>query len=734
MAGNMLKSPHCVDDVLRCMQPLGPLMAGNGPDTEVILVVTDPNVFSRIMDELHSRESLRISKDTDVSMHLTVTKKSGQLSLGQLPAAGRALVDRVLHLVSLHIPSGPVVHVDESFGNARIGAVICAAAHVRGNVKLEYLFAETVTLLMGSVALPRTKLGGAEESSTVALGVLGGLTDMGCLPAHATLRGAPALALVGRFVRLRGLAKRADLNGTRGRVIRYNASSGRCDVRLANARGEVPMLITPQELVGGTAIMAVKPDNLREEGADEEEYDDPDVVLASRVAASAISDQETSRPGEPPATARLCRICLDGAKLPEHPLLQPCACRGTLAWAHNACLAQWRRTSTKEEAAVQCGECGDYYRDTLSITLLQERMETQHTSNDISYFKTSAYFADELQRQGKHEEEEQVRRQALNGYRALLGKHENTYDQLTRLATCLRLRQKRTEAERTAREAIQGLRVVVGDDHELTRSAKGVLGQILKEMGRTGNEVVQAARDLLEKNRMMSGTQDVTTISSMMNLGMLLASKDVCQVDEAELLFREALQTLRVTCGSRHPATQTVMNNLGKLLQVKGAFDDAKELLAEALQGRRSSLGNQHHETISSMGNLGFLLKLQGRVAEALPLLREYEMARQLAGNGDLECHGMSNAADDIKELEADLAAGTRVKPMDHTLKVIAKGVTVQIHSLSARPELNGCFAVLLDGLQQNGRVPLQVKGTSEHAGKHFSLKPANLRGQLGMY
>ena len=66
MAGNMLKSPHCVDDVLRCMQPLGPLMAGNGPDTEVILVVTDPNVFSRIMDELHSRESLRISKDTDV--------------------------------------------------------------------------------------------------------------------------------------------------------------------------------------------------------------------------------------------------------------------------------------------------------------------------------------------------------------------------------------------------------------------------------------------------------------------------------------------------------------------------------------------------------------------------------------------------------------------------------------------------------------------------------------------
>jgi hypothetical protein len=143
------------------------------------------------------------------------------------------------------------------------------------------------------------------------------------------------------------------------------------------------MMVTAQELAQG-AMMAVKPENLREEGTDEEEYDD--AGLAARMAASAIHDQE------PSATARLCRICLGGANLPEHPLLQPCSCRGTSAWVHDACLAQWRRTSTKEEAAFQCGECQDFYHDALSITLLQERMDSQRTSFDVpsrvTYFTT----------------------------------------------------------------------------------------------------------------------------------------------------------------------------------------------------------------------------------------------------------------------------------------------------------------------------------------------------------
>ena len=70
-----------------------------------------------------------------------------------------------------------------------------------------------------------------------------------------------------------------------------------------------------------------------------------------------------------------CRICLDGAALPSHPLLQPCACRGSSTWIHADCLTEWRRsTSAKADAAYRCGQCHDYYRDALSLELLEERV------------------------------------------------------------------------------------------------------------------------------------------------------------------------------------------------------------------------------------------------------------------------------------------------------------------------------------------------------------------------
>jgi hypothetical protein len=92
------------------------------------------------------------------------------------------------------------------------------------------------------------------------------------------------------------------------------------------------------------------------------------------------------------------------------------------------------------------------------------------------------------------------------------------------------MRHKLAEAESSA-QCARPSRVCASWSVTIMRrlgSAKNVLGMILKEMGHTGNEVVQAARDLLEKNRAVSGNKDVQTISSMMNLGMLLASKNVC--------------------------------------------------------------------------------------------------------------------------------------------------------------------------------------------------------------
>mmetsp|Transcript_13775 Transcript_13775/g.34390 ORF Transcript_13775/g.34390 Transcript_13775/m.34390 type:complete len:82 (+) Transcript_13775:3-248(+) len=72
----------------------------------------------------------------------------------------------------------------------------------------------------------------------------------------------------------------------------------------------------------------------------------------------------------------------------------------------------------------------------------------------------------------------------------------------------------------------------------------------------------------------------------MSNLGMLLQAKG--QLDEAEALFRNALQTYRETLGNCHPSTLASINNLGKLLQAQGRLDDAGVLFSELRELREA--------------------------------------------------------------------------------------------------------------------------------------------------
>ena len=94
--------------------------------------------------------------------------------------------------------------------------------------------------------------------------------------------------------------------------------------------------------------------------------------------------------------------------------------------------------------------------------------------------------------------------------------------------------------------------------------------------------------------------------------------------DEAEPLFREALEVSRETLGSRHPNTLASVNNLGTLLKAKGDLTAAEPLYREALEVRRETLGNRHPNTLTSINNLGVLLREQGDLhdlAAAGPLL-----------------------------------------------------------------------------------------------------------------
>ena len=68
----------------------------------------------------------------------------------------------------------------------------------------------------------------------------------------------------------------------------------------------------------------------------------------------------------------------------------------------------------------------------------------------------------------------------------------------------------------------------------------------------------------------------------MSDLAALYVSQG--RYDEAEPLYREALQLSREVLGERHPDTLGIMNNLAALYQSQGRYGEAEPLYTEVLQ------------------------------------------------------------------------------------------------------------------------------------------------------
>jgi tetratricopeptide (TPR) repeat protein len=94
------------------------------------------------------------------------------------------------------------------------------------------------------------------------------------------------------------------------------------------------------------------------------------------------------------------------------------------------------------------------------------------------------------------------------------------------------------------------------------------------------------------------------------------------QYQEAEPLYRRALEARERMMGPEHPDTLDSVNNLALLLQAEGDLAGAEPLYRRALDGREQVLGLEHRDTLSSVNNLGYLLKSKGDLAGAEPLYR----------------------------------------------------------------------------------------------------------------
>ena len=116
---------------------------------------------------------------------------------------------------------------------------------------------------------------------------------------------------------------------------------------------------------------------------------------------------------------------------------------------------------------------------------------------------------------------------------------------------------------------------------------------------------------------------------ALYSLGYLYKSQS--KLDEAEKMYRQAMQGFEKALGRDHTATLGMVNNLGNLYADQGKLYEAEKMYQRALQGKEKACGPDHISTLRTVNNLGILYNNQGKLDEAEKMyqraLQGYEKA-----------------------------------------------------------------------------------------------------------
>ncbi|KAA1091134.1 hypothetical protein PGT21_026534 [Puccinia graminis f. sp. tritici] len=98
----------------------------------------------------------------------------------------------------------------------------------------------------------------------------------------------------------------------------------------------------------------------------EETSQDPTTIGASTTSTSETAKESNEEEAQQADEEEpLCRICLSGRDDDDPSLgrfIQPCLCRGTMAFIHVGCLQRWRITSPSPKSFYRCDQCGYRYK------------------------------------------------------------------------------------------------------------------------------------------------------------------------------------------------------------------------------------------------------------------------------------------------------------------------------------------------------------------------------------
>jgi tetratricopeptide (TPR) repeat protein len=128
----------------------------------------------------------------------------------------------------------------------------------------------------------------------------------------------------------------------------------------------------------------------------------------------------------------------------------------------------------------------------------------------------------------------------------------------------------------------------------------------LRTMGRY-EEAELLYRQAIEIDKATIGEAHPDYAMRLHNLAALLEAMG--QYEEAEPLYRQAIEIGKVTMGEAHPDHAQHLNNLGVFLVGRGRFDEVPDLCRDAVRISRASLGDDHPDTKTRAGKFAGYLR-----------------------------------------------------------------------------------------------------------------------------
>jgi tetratricopeptide (TPR) repeat protein len=165
-----------------------------------------------------------------------------------------------------------------------------------------------------------------------------------------------------------------------------------------------------------------------------------------------------------------------------------------------------------------------------------------------------------------------------------------------------------------------------------------------------GTEAERACEALRDRVRETDGPDTAAYAEQLNNLAVVVEAQG--RYEEAEGLYRQALEITRATLGEGHPAYATRLGNLAVVVEAQGRYEEAEGLYRQALEIDRATVGDGHLDYATRLNNLAGVVRAQGRYAEAEGLFREaLEIGRATLGEGHPDyASGLGNLALAVKD------------------------------------------------------------------------------------